>query len=97
MTAVTGVGIDDPRGDAGERAAHGTGARAGAAGVGDVDRHDRRHFRAAITLDQIDAELLLERARDRLAQPLRADDRQPQRRELFRLALPGVGAQRSAC
>ena len=62
-----------------------------AGGVGHVDRDHRRHFGAAVALDQIDAELLLERRRDRLAQPLGADDRQPKRRELLRLALARVG------
>ena len=51
--------------------------------VGRVDGHDRRHLGAAVALEQVDAELLLERRRDRFAQLLGADDRVAQVRELL--------------
>ena len=83
--------IHDHRGDTGQRAADRSTPRACVPGVGHVHRHDRRHLGAAIAFGQLDAELLLERRRDRLAQPLRADNRQAQMGELVRQALAHVG------
>ena len=55
--------------------------------VGHVDGDDRRHLGAAVAFEQVDAELLLERRGDRLAQLLGADDRVAQVRELLGLHL----------
>ncbi len=85
---LAGLLVDDLRG----HARNGMADRAGLVAdlpvvaeldVRTVDGDDRRHFRAAVALEQIDAVLLLELGAERLAQLLGADDRVFEMRELL--------------
>ena len=74
--------------------ADGAGFRAALTGdaVRHVDRHDRRHFGAAVAFERRDAVLLFVFARQRLTQLFRADDRVFQALELLGRALPQIRA-----
>ena len=83
-TRCAGVRIHDAHDDAWQRMAHRAGLEPDLAlgAVRVVRGHDRRHLGAAVAFDDVEAELLLERARDRLAQLLGAHDRVAQLLEL---------------